>query len=88
MLGVVNKNCGYRLEKEYSNRILSIDQEVVRIWGNATASAQKNGRVVAASDGLIAATAIRYGLHLMTRNTSDFEPMGVTLINPWLLPGN
>ncbi len=34
-------------------------------------------------DGLIAATALVYGMTLVTRNVADFEPMGVTLLNPW-----
>jgi hypothetical protein len=33
-------------------------------------------------DGL-AATALHHGLRLMTRNTSDFEPTGAALTNPW-----
>lgn len=38
-------------------------------------------------DALIAATALTHGLTVVTRNTSDFEPMGVTLLNPWLALG-
>jgi len=34
-------------------------------------------------DGLIAATALVHGMTLVTRNLSDFEPMGVTILNPW-----
>jgi len=71
------------LERDYGNRILSIDLETTRIWGELTASAQKAGRVVPATDGLIAATALRHGLRVMTRNTADFEPTEVLLVNPW-----
>jgi hypothetical protein len=35
-------------------------------------------------DALIAATALTHRLTVVTRNTADFEPMGVTLFNPWL----
>jgi predicted nucleic acid-binding protein len=38
---------------------------------------------VPGTDGLIAATARRHGLHVMTRNTGDFEATGVLLLNPW-----
>jgi predicted nucleic acid-binding protein len=38
---------------------------------------------VPAGDGLIAATARRHGLHVMTRNTEHFEPTGVLLLSPW-----
>ncbi|MFZ0707222.1 MAG: type II toxin-antitoxin system VapC family toxin [Candidatus Korobacteraceae bacterium] len=35
-------------------------------------------------DALIAATALVHGLSVVTRNTKDFQPMGVDLINPWI----
>ena len=35
-------------------------------------------------DALIAATALVHGLTVVTRNTADFEPMGVAVLNPWL----
>ena len=47
------------------------------------AKAEKKGKPIPAIDGLIAATALRHGLHLMTRNVADFEATGVMLINPW-----
>jgi predicted nucleic acid-binding protein len=34
-------------------------------------------------DALIAATALVHGLKLVSRNTVDFQSMGVDLINPW-----
>ena len=34
-------------------------------------------------DAIIAATALRHRLTLVTRNVRDFEPMGVPLLNPW-----
>ena len=72
-----------RLEKAYSNRILNIDISTVRIWGNLTASAQKQGRIIPATDGLITATALRHNLSIVTRNEKDFKYSGVTIINPW-----
>lgn len=64
-------------------RILPIDQETAIIWGEVTARVEKVGRPIPAIDGLIAATALQHGLHLMTRNVSDFEATGVLLIDPW-----
>lgn len=34
-------------------------------------------------DALIAATALVYGLTVVTRNVADFEPMAVSVLNPW-----
>jgi toxin FitB len=71
------------LESEYADRLVPVDLETARIWGELTAAAQKVGKTIPGVDGLIAATALRHGLHVMTRNTADFEPTGVMLINPW-----
>ncbi|MDP2221486.1 MAG: VapC toxin family PIN domain ribonuclease, partial [Hydrogenophaga sp.] len=34
-------------------------------------------------DGLIAATALVHGMTVVTRNTADFAPTGVEVLNPW-----
>jgi len=71
------------LESNFADRLLPVDSETARVWGELTARAQQQGRTVHVADGLIAATALRHGLHIMTRNVSDFEPTGALLINPW-----
>lgn len=65
------------------NRILPIDCETAVIWGEVAAKCERRGQPLPAVDGLIAATALRHGLHLMTRNVADFEPTGALLVNPW-----
>ena len=75
------------LHAHYSDRILPIDSETNLIWGEITAAAQSKSRTIPAIDGLIAATALRHGLALMTRNVDDFAPTGVRIINPWAPPG-
>lgn len=64
-------------------RVVPIDAETALLWGEINARAEKRGRTIPAIDGLLAATALRHGMRLMTRNVSDFEPTGVQLINPW-----
>jgi len=71
------------LDHLFADRILPIDRETAGIWGEVTAKAQQQGVQVPAADGLIAATALRHGLHVMTRNTKDFVATGVLLIDPW-----
>jgi hypothetical protein len=71
------------LERYYADRLLPVDLETSHTWGELTAAAQKAGKIIPVSDGLIAATARRHGLYVMTRNTQHFEPTGVSLLNPW-----
>ncbi len=71
------------LERYYDGRILAVDAETSRIWGELTAKAQQAGTTIGVSDGLIAATARRNGLHVMTRNKVDFEASGALPLNPW-----
>ena len=71
------------IEQVYGKRILPIDTQSVQFWGELTANAQKKGITIPAGDGLIAATALQHGLHLITRNESDFINTGALIINPW-----
>lgn len=71
------------LEGQFAERILGLDVETARIWGELTARAQKSGVVIPAVDGLLAATALRHGLHVMTRNTRHFAASGALVLDPW-----
>jgi toxin FitB len=41
------------LETQFADRLLVIDGETARIWGEITARAQKNGEIIPAVDGLL-----------------------------------
>ena len=71
------------LERTFEDRILAVDCAVARLWGELDAMARGTGRSVGVSDGLIAATARHHGLYVMTRNVTDFVPMGALTVNPW-----
>ena len=61
----------------YGDRILPVDIATARRWGQLSATLGHGG-----ADLLIAATAIEHGLTVVTRNVRDFEPTGVTVLNP------
>jgi predicted nucleic acid-binding protein len=71
------------IESDYGERVLPLDVETARIWGELTARAQKKGIAIPPADGLLAATALRHGLHVMTRNTKHFEASGALVVDPW-----
>lgn len=64
----------------FLGRILSVDASVADRWGQLVAIA---GRPLPAIDSLLAATALVHGLTMVTRNTKDFEGLGVEVVNPW-----
>jgi len=72
-----------RLRRSFSGRVLPIDESVALRWAEVAARAEQSGRPGSFADGLIAATALDRGLTLVTRNVTDFEPFGVSLLNPW-----
>ena len=72
-----------RLRQSFSGRVLPIDESVALRWAEIAARAEQSGRPGSFADGLIAATALDRGLTLVTRNVTDFEPFGVSLLNPW-----
>ena len=78
------------LEKEFnrwfSGRVLPVDTDIVKHWAQLTAERQRQGRPLGNFDGLIAATALRHGLMLATRDVNDFRGLGVTLFDPWNAP--
>lgn len=66
------------IETEFTDRLLGVDAAIARLWGELSA-----GRSLPVIDTLIAATAIRHDIILVTRNTGDFEATGVPLVDPW-----
>lgn len=74
---------GDELPQRFEGRVLAIDAAIADIWGRIVARSQAAGRPVGSMDAFIAATAERHGLTLVTRNVSDFEPLGLALANPW-----
>jgi predicted nucleic acid-binding protein len=63
---------------EFSLRALPIDPPVALCCARLHVPDPRPER-----DALIAATALVHGMTLATRNTADFQPSGVPILNPW-----
>ncbi len=74
----------FELPQRFDGRALDLDAIIAVECGRVMARKHKAGRAVDAMDSLIAATALCHDLTLVTRNTADFENLGLRLINPWL----
>lgn len=62
----------------FRGRVLPIDVPVARRAASFHVPDPRPER-----DALIAATASVQGMSVVTRNVSDFEALGVTVVNPW-----
>ena len=71
-----------RLLTMYGDRVLSLDVPAAQRWGRLSASLGYDS-----VDLMIAATALEYGLTVVTRNVKHFEPTGVPVLNPFATPG-
>jgi predicted nucleic acid-binding protein len=71
-----------RTVETYADRILPVDTLVARRWGRLSARIGHGG-----ADLLIAATALEYGLTVVTRNVRHFLPTGVPVEDPFQDPG-
>jgi predicted nucleic acid-binding protein len=68
---------------DYTERILDFTEIEAQVWGRLRVPHPQN-----ALDKQIAATALTCGLTLVTRNVSDFENTGVSLLNPFEVVNN
>jgi predicted nucleic acid-binding protein len=71
------------LLERFAGRILAVDERTALAWGDLMAEAKRRGLGLASMDGLLAAAALAHDLTLVTRNTRDFQDLGVALLDPW-----
>ena len=67
-----------QVRRTFAGRILGLDEAVVDLWGRLDVPDP-----VPVVDGLLAATARRHGLVLVTRNVADVRRTGAQLLNPF-----
>lgn len=80
-----------RLERAYEriaselfvDRILGFDRIAAEFFGKLRAERRKAGKPIATMDALIGAIALANSMTLATRNTLDFEGIGLPLVNPF-----
>jgi toxin FitB len=70
----------------FDQRILPADSALAILWGSTVRRSGRGGHQIEAMDALIAATAQRHNLTIVTRNIVDFSALSLPLLNPWLPP--
>lgn len=70
----------------FDQRVLPITEEIMVKWRLLVEDGRKAGYTFSQPDLIIGATAIHYGLTVMTRDTTDYIRAGVPVFNPWTDP--
>ncbi len=63
--------------------VVSFDAETARAWAALLARLRRAGLTMPITDSLIAATAIAHGYSVVSRNRTEFEKAGVTVVDPY-----
>jgi predicted nucleic acid-binding protein len=66
------------LKTSYHERLIEVDASIAEHWGRLQAA-----RPLPEVDALLAATALKHDLTLASRNTADFNGLGLRLLNPF-----
>ena len=63
--------------------VLPFNSAAAHWYAALVAHRERLARPISNADAVIAATALAHDGRLATRNTADFESIGLSLINPW-----
>ena len=72
-----------KVQEAYAGRILAFDEATALLWGRLVGTSSRAGHPRPYADSQIAATALRHGMMLVTRNMRDMVDFGVETVNPF-----
>ena len=67
----------------FEQRVLPVSEDVLFKWRVAVAEGRAAGITYPQPDLFIAATALHYGMTVVTRDSAGFARTGVSLFDPW-----
>jgi predicted nucleic acid-binding protein len=70
--------------EEFHERVLPFDVEAALVYPKIVHGRESRGRPIAQFDAIVASVCRSRNSAIATRNTSDFEHCGITIINPWV----
>jgi predicted nucleic acid-binding protein len=67
----------------FDQRVLPVSEDVMFKWRLLVEEGRKARHTFSQPDLIMAATALEYGLTIVSRNTTDYERARVPVLNPW-----
>ncbi|GAA4675826.1 type II toxin-antitoxin system VapC family toxin [Frondihabitans cladoniiphilus] len=72
-----------RILLAYRDQVLDYDADAAHAYAEFQETSRSSGRALSVEDGMIAAICHTRKARLATRNTKDFEGLGIDVVNPW-----
>jgi predicted nucleic acid-binding protein len=73
----------HQIRPMFDQHVLQITEDIMLKWRLLVEQGRKTGHTFSQPDLIIAATALNYGFTVVTRDRSDYDKAGVSVINPW-----
>ena len=74
----------HQVRPMFERRTLPIDEDVIVKWRLLVEEGRKQRHIYSQPDLFIAATALHYGLTIVSRDTRDYSRAGASVMNPWV----
>lgn len=74
----------HKLRPMFEQRVLAVSEDIIVRWRLLVEEGRKIGHTFSQPDLFIAATALHYGLTIVTRNTDDYTRARAPVVNPWI----
>jgi len=79
----LNDWLAHKVRPMFEERVLPVSEDVMFKWRLLVEEGRKAGHSFSQPDLIIAATALHYGLTIVSRDTSDYERARVPFLDPW-----
>jgi predicted nucleic acid-binding protein len=79
----LNEWLEHKLRPMFEDRVLEITEDVMLKWRLLVEDGRKSGHTYSQPDLIVAATALHYGLTVVSRDVSEYKIANVPLLNPW-----
>jgi len=73
----------HKVRPLFAQRVLEVSEDVLFKWRLLVEEGRKSGHTYSQPDLFIAATALHYGMTVVSRDTREYERAGAAVFNPW-----
>ena len=74
----------HKLRPMFEDRVLEVSEDIMLKWRLLVEEGRKTGHTFSQPDLIIAATALHHGLTIVSRDTSEYEMVHASVLNPWI----